>query len=175
VIKNLRIENASIAAYSRAGIIAGILRGNALLENCFSDGQVSTVTDYAGGLVGGSNGSLLKCGSSANVRGRNYVGGLAGAIVGSVIDSSFTGDVTGENSVGGIAGYSGNEISTSWAAAENVNGKNYVGGLVGYAYSSSFIIDSYSLSKVSGTQYVGGLVGYNLGYVINTYSAGPVV
>ncbi|MEM1823369.1 MAG: GLUG motif-containing protein, partial [Candidatus Hadarchaeales archaeon] len=175
VIKNLRMENASIAAYSRAGIIAGILRGNALLENCFSDGQVSTVTDYAGGLVGGSNGSLLKCGSSANVRGRNYVGGLAGAIVGSVIDSSFTGDVTGENSVGGIAGYSGNEISTSWAAAENVNGKNYVGGLVGYAYSSSFIIDSYSLSKVSGTQYVGGLVGYNLGYVINTYSAGPVV
>lgn len=110
-------------------------------------------TDYAGGLIGYSYGTISNSYSSGGVTaapGGRYVGGLLGyADTSSMITHSHaTGTV-------GVAGADG-----------------YVGGLVGLAKGS--ITKSYATGIVSGTRYVGGLTGVEDGTIIDSYATGAV-
>jgi hypothetical protein len=100
-------------------------------------------SDFIGGLVGYSYGSISNCYSTGAVSGYLYVGGLVGISNGSIDNCYSAGTVTG-----------GDDLRS-------------IGGLVGYnqklPYPGGNISNCYSTGTVSGSSYVGGLVGSNSG------------
>jgi branched-chain amino acid transport system substrate-binding protein len=94
----------------------------------------------AGGLVGGSSGTVSNSYSSGVVGGRtNNVGGLVGWNEGTVSNSYSTGSVTGDWSVGGLVGcnywnaWNPGTVSNSYSSGSVSSSQPEVGGLVGSA------------------------------------------
>ncbi len=114
----------------------GGIAGNsyqAILEDCFNEGDVTSTDDYVGGLSGVSGGQIEKCYSVANVTSTgNYVGGLVGQYSdtqNSIKDSYCRGDVSASNK------------------------DAYVGGLIGLKYGDTpgTVLDCYYVGKVTET------------------------
>lgn len=126
---------------SNKGVIKGKkwtggIAGNsyqAILEDCFNEGDVTSTDDYVGGLSGVSGGQIEKCYSVANVTSTgNYVGGLVGQYSdtqNSIKDSYCRGDVSASNK------------------------DAYVGGLIGLKYGDTpgTVLDCYYVGKVTET------------------------
>ena len=142
----------------RAGMIAGILGNNAIIENCSATGSVEAT--MAGGLVGKVNaGGIIKDSvNNATVTGTEYAGGITGAINGnakepgedagipsitncynygniSVPDSSTT------KMAGGIAGEARNAIIANCVNDETatITGAYQTGGIVGQTTGNAII------------------------------------
>ncbi|WP_409226792.1 GLUG motif-containing protein [Gudongella sp. SC589] len=145
------------------GGIVGLNRGSGEIRDSFSDATVTGTTNYAGGLVGESQGTISNSYSTGNVSGGGYVGGLSGYNSGTIDKTFALGFVEGsDNFVGGLVGMNDASISNSYAYG-NVIGDQYVGGLIGihgYYNSSSALSNCYSTGVVNGTFRWGGLVGY---------------
>ena len=164
-VKNLTIENATVAGRQYVGAVVGrIYNGGAVVENCQVIGTININ------------------GSSA------WVGGLVGECRGSIKDSSVsaTGTISGLYDVGGLAGGlyqyntgAGKEVEISNSAVSNVTvsaGYAYgLGGLVGVAglagdgYTSNVTISENNANNVTvttdDTNYAGdGLMGVLVGY-----------
>ena len=164
-VKNLTIENATVAGRQYVGAVVGrIYNGGAVVENCQVIGTININ------------------GSSA------WVGGLVGECRGSIKDSSVsaTGTISGLYDVGGLAGGlyqyntgAGKEVEISNSAVSNVTvsaGYAYgLGGLVGVAglagdgYTSNATISANNANNVTvttdDTNYAGdGLMGVLVGY-----------
>ena len=112
--------------------------------------------------------------------GSNYVGGLIGYSSGSVSNSYATGAVTGGGAIGGLSGFSGGTVSNSYATG-TVTGNAFVGGLIGGSGGSGgSVSNSYATGAVTGSgQRVGGLIGEAGSYpvasvVSNSYATGAV-
>ena len=149
------------------GGVAGLLFGE--IENSYSKGNVSGVTDYVGGVVGYAS-YVVDCFSESDVMGGNYVGGAVGFIssktkngAGYLRNTHSSGLVVGSGDyVGGVAGKaligSISPIDSIYHINGDVKGASYVGGLVGHA---SYLKNSYSKGNVYGRgNYVGGIAGY---------------
>ena len=116
--------------------------------------------DWAGGLVGWSNGPITASYATGWVTGSSRVGGLVGLSQGSITTSYATGRVTGRYYVGGLVGLSQGSLTTSYATGW-VTGNHEVGGLVGLNWRAS-ISTSYATGRVTGSlRHIGGLVGEN--------------
>ncbi|MCR3956377.1 MAG: S-layer homology domain-containing protein [Gudongella sp.] len=155
------------------GGIVGLNRGSGEIRDSFSDATVTGTTNYAGGLVGESQGTISSSYSTGNASGGGYVGGLSGYNSGTIDKSFALGSVTGaDNFVGGLVGMNDATISNSYAYGD-VFGDQYVGGLTGingYYNSSSTLSNCYSTGVVNGTFRWGGLVGYNsIGTISSCY------
>jgi hypothetical protein len=124
-----------------------------------------------GGLVGGSDGTVINSYSSGNVTGYGCVGGLVGINEGTVTNSYVSESVTGWYAVGGLVGINEGTVTSSHSSG-NVTGWYTAGGLVGI--NSETVRNSYSTGNVTSNYYVGGLVGRNDGTVRNTISTGSV-
>ncbi len=179
-IKNLAVENASVAAGSNGNWV-GILAGSTLesqITNCHVSGTVSGNL-VVGGLVGGNQGIITNCYSACNVSGNELVGGLSGYNNGFdqngiATDCYATGTVSGIKDVGGLVGRNGfynpehGKITNCYFIGD-VSGVFRVGGLAGITYYG-MITNCHSAGTVSCTDSeVGGLVGYNGSYS-STYS-----
>ena len=185
-IKNLNLANVSVntsdmvlsASWSPyyLGTLVGLAE-NTHIYNVKVTGSITAPTgktDYTGGLVGQTFGSLSLIDSShaaVTVVGGEYVGGLLGyAARGMVSRSSASGNVSGSNDdgyVGGLVGYNDATIQDSYATGA-VTGVKDVGGLVGYNYSG-VITNAYATGAVSGGTNMGGLLGQNGGNVTNSF------
>ncbi|MDZ7731444.1 MAG: GLUG motif-containing protein [Natrialbaceae archaeon] len=108
-----------------------MIGGTAVIENVGLVDATITATNYVGGLVGYSEGSVRESYVNASVSGGNdWVGGLVGYNGGSISESYTMGDVTGDDIVGGLAGKNNGPVSESYAAG-SVSGTSLVGGLIG--------------------------------------------
>ena len=178
-IANLVLEDIEIIGGRHSGGLAGEVYESSLISNRLSAGMV--VGDWSAGGLAGSlvSSTVIACGSSGEVSGRQNVGGLLGEASWAVIKkSSNSGSVNAlQNSAGGILGRAyQSEISTSYSTGEVSGGGNDVGGLVGIMGQSTHINNCYSTGNVSGQSRVGGMVGYAFtnSTINNSYSSGTV-
>ena len=153
----------------------GFISGGNITETGVEKVTVKTTGDYAGGLVGWAEVSLLH-GLSAKettVSGRSQVGGLAGRVYGDISYSTaeqVTVTGTGSNT-GGLAGYAApivnrDDITNEELTVKNANikGVSYVGGIFGQGQlrnnNSGTTWSRVENSTIIGTgSYIGGLAG----------------
>ncbi|MCF7956205.1 MAG: hypothetical protein K9M75_10410 [Phycisphaerae bacterium] len=171
-VKNLGLENVSITGTGNyAGGLAGLNDGS--IMNCYSSGTVSG-DDYIGGLAGYNNsGSITSCHSAGMVSGNFQIGGLAGQNAGQINKSHSTAIANGDDFVGGLVGHNIGTITRCYSTGAANGDDDSIGGLVGYNLNGS-ITSSYSSGKVIGDANIGGLVGNNNGDVSCSYSTGAV-
>ena len=108
-----------------------------------------------------SGGKVAKLGVenvSVTAEGGQEAGGLAGGSVGTVTNCYSTGSVSGNNG-GGLVGWNRGTVSNSYSTASAAP-HGHVGGLVGWNYGSeATVTNSYSTGSVASSWRVGGLVG----------------
>ena len=139
--------------------VGGLAGSGQNVSRSYAKGVVQGTSDYVGGIIGYSGGSLDSVYHiGGNVSGRKYVGGIAGFIY--YITASYAeGSVQGTSDyVGGIAGRA-TSVSNSYHTDGDVKGQDYVGGVAGSVMSTYGVTLSYSKGNVTGQNYVGGLIG----------------
>ena len=150
----------NILCNRNGGGLVGILRG--FIISSFASGNVTTMNDGSGGLVGENTavGNIKFSYATGDVRGRNEVGGLVGEFSGEVFYSYATGSVHGSDLVGGLFGSvpEPDAVVDNVYATGSVTGNSYVGGLAGSTLRYPFNA-VYSISQVTGKVDVGGLIG----------------
>ena len=106
----------------------------AVLRDCESFGDVTAKKECAGGIVGDlSYGAVVSCtgiGSIAVEQG-NYAGGIAGRADGSIVDSATRASLSGTAYVGGIAGL-GADLSRCLSYSSVDRGSEYLGAIAGW-------------------------------------------
>jgi len=139
-----------------------------LVHNCSATGNVTSLGNQVGGLIGEIYHYVIVEDSYAtgDVSGASYVGGCIGDVesLNSVSRCSATGNVVA--TVANAGGFTSNNDADSTIqdcyATGNVTAPNMVGGLTGAtAVSATCIIhNSYSTGVPAGASNVGGLNGY---------------
>ncbi|MEY3367202.1 MAG: hypothetical protein RI973_357 [Bacteroidota bacterium] len=182
IIKNLRLDNASITGLDTTGAFVGYC-DEAILDSLVLN-PTSTVigNNRVGGIVGQArNSSINRCMSMGAVTGLDRVGGIAGFTwkfqnppLRHIDSCSVLGTVTGNTNVGGLAGYCYFSITHSSVGGVISNAgasPGDIGGLVGELDTGTFIQFSYFYGEINApqTDNVGGLVGFNQGSISNCY------
>jgi len=165
-IVNTAISNLSLsdADSSASGALIGRAVG-CYISNCYStNGNIEGCTRI-GGLTGIIRETIMEnCYSDCNVSGSNYyVGGLIGVeSVSSRVSNSFaTGDVfCGKRYGGGVAGMVVDEsVITGCYSTSKVSGYKFIAGITG-SMRMSKLDNCYYKGDISGIQYSSGIVGY---------------
>ena len=166
-LENVQITNDNSSG-SVGGVAGYCFFGN--IENCSVSGSVTGSGDSsdAGGVVGyQQGGSITGCSSSATVKGTERAGGVAGGSNGTIENCSVSGSVisTDSNSdAGGVVGWKASGSLTGCSSSATVQGTSNAGGVVGWNSVISIVTACYSTGAVSGS-YAGGVVGINGGVV----------
>jgi len=115
VIQNLGLKNGNILGLEYVGSLVGAngpyseFIGSMLVTNCFAlCFDVQSITWMAGGLAGGSYGSIIANSySNSNVLGEAFVGGIVGDMhQGSTLTNCYaSGNVIGDDYVAGLSGH----------------------------------------------------------------------
>ncbi len=145
-----------------------------------SNATVTGTGSRIGGAVGDNTaeGFMHQCTASGEVHSvRDNVGGLVGLNAGHIHHSIALGPVSGEDNVGGLIGRQTQAglIETCYATGRVDAMGDQVGGLIGE--NDGLVQDCYTLSAVSGRKEVGGLIGHGVGIhdqLIRSYAAGCV-
>lgn len=158
-IQNLTVIG-NINSFHQAGLLAGSNYG--LIENCYTEGSVTSTGTNVGGLSGVNEGGKIRTsGSIADVSGYDNVGGLVGYTRCYYSDTEITncfalGTVTGNNSVGGLLGYHSQYYGTfllryNYAAGQVTGNSKARGFLGGYSYEgTATMCDNYYDTENSG-------------------------
>ena len=179
--------SASLSGASYVGGCGGWGKSNTI-SNVSSTIEVTSSGDYAGGIIGYTEGSGSISESRVtcnNIIGVNNVGGICGANRGSnpLNTCHVQATVNGNDHIGGIIGQIdyGDSHMTSCSFCGDVNGSSFVGGICGRYASLTTMKGCYAVAHViaSGNE-VGGLIGanyssshYNL-TLLNSYFSGSV-
>ena len=161
----------------QVGGIAGMNRGNGIINNAYNEGAVEGYV-LVGGIVGTNfiSGTVSNVVNKGSVSAEKQVGGIAGKNDDIIINAKNDAAVTGEDYIGGIVGY--NEADTT-GRLENVNNSfngivtghgKQIGGITGRNESKGTIINSSNQGNINAVNasYVSGIAGYNYGTIINT-------
>ena len=161
----------------QVGGIAGMNRGNGIINNAYNEGAVEGYV-LVGGIVGTNfiSGTVSNVVNKGSVSAEKQVGGIAGKNDDIIINAKNDAAVAGEDYIGGIVGY--NEAYTT-GRLENVNNSfngivtgngKYIGGITGRNDTKGTIINSSNQGNINAVNasYVSGIVGYNYGIIINT-------
>jgi subtilisin family serine protease len=171
-LKNIHVENATIAGGSQTGGLVGLVWGEATITNTTFNGSVTGGGVRVGGLVGTNWGTIKQSSAHANVTAVSAVGGLAGDNKnGAQISRSFAnGTVTGSDGVvGGLVGFNSNSEITDSYAHTSVTTQNITGGLVGENRGGT-IERTYATGNVTSPEMSGGLIGLDQeGDIDNSY------
>ncbi len=168
VIQNLGVVDSVIEGVDYVGAIVGKCNGS--LKNCWSDSQVFSDGEAAGGVAGFAR-DLTGCYNLGEVTGgASWIGGVVGEMSGTITDCYNQGTVVGNDFyTGGVAGLIGNESHQSMqVTAVNcsnqgpVRGEIYTGGVIGYAYNA-WIDRCQNTGSVECPFTAGGIVGYSYG------------
>ena len=180
VVKNIKVDGASVKAGSYAGILFGKAE-NAEIKNVTVSGTV-TGNDFIAGLGGSlSNGTVETAVVSGTVQGSGSVSGVvATAISAKVVSANNSAAVTGKSTVAGIvATLSMNSTVELCVNKGNIAGNQDVGGVVGKA-SQVEVKQSGNEGAVTGEDNnmssVGGVVavGSNSAVLNQVYNVGTV-
>ena len=121
----------------------------------------------------------VKIADGKAVKGSNYAGGIVAISMGTITNSAVTGTIEGGSAAGGIAGQSSGSISQCYTLGEVMSetGSAKAGGIVGENQSGSSVNDSYSSAVITATgdnSYAAGIAGYNGGTIERCYSDGAI-
>jgi hypothetical protein len=133
------------------GIVGALKNTTSAFTSCFSKGKITATGDYAGGIVGMSQGACIEemesCSHFGDIKGLNFVGGIIGAIVSADVKpqlSTYT--VRNSDSSAGSLLQTTNEtivngnkkvaVINNCVSIGNLEGDNKVGGLIGSDLSS---------------------------------------
>jgi hypothetical protein len=186
-VKNLGVENISIACGVESRYVGGVCGWNAggTITECYATNSITggSRTSSLGGLCGYNHrGKITKCyaiGSIAGGDSSNQFGGLCGHNYEGIINNSYSAcSVTGNDSskqLGGLCGYnSTGNITHCYATGSIAGGPNSrsLGGLCGFNHTGT-IAECYAASSITSTndsEYLGGLCGgVVLGAVTNCF------
>ena len=159
--------NGTISASHNTGAVKGeqyvggvVGNNHTVVEDCYNTGEVTSIGDYAGGVVGRNTyhfiypswewkGNISTSYNTGAVSGGSYVGGVAGYNCVTIAQCFNTGSVTGtEDYTGGVVGCNAYYIDNRY----ELNGvvKKYPGE----------IQNTYNAGAVTGVDYVGGVFGH---------------
>lgn len=150
-IKNLNI------IISDEGITgnAGVSRTNAgIILNCTVKGNISSSSQYAGGICAYNSGDISQCRFEGNIINTYSVGSYY----------AYT---------GGICGYNDETVRNCAIDAE-IAGMDYVGGVCGYNYSPGIIENCAAFGNITGTYHTGGVCGHNKKDITHCYFIGTI-
>ena len=159
-IKGLSIDDT--ASYAGLfGYVSGDASTKAVIKNIKVDGASLKVGSYAGILFGMAEyAEISNVTVSGTVAGNDFVGGLGGSLSnGTVETASVSGTVQGSGSVSGVVATA---ISAKVVSANNsaaVTGKSTVAGIVATLSMNSTVELSVNKGNIAGNQDVGGVVG----------------
>ena len=162
----LEIENAA-DHYQGAFAYIGT---SGVVKNLITAGSVTLAANknYAGGIAGMCEGTILNCGNTANITGSRQIGGIAGQLGDrgeALIQNCYnTGDINGtatrKTAAGGIAGKVGSKSSVQNSCNSGVvSAKTQNGSLVGY--SGGKLSNSWWKSGVTPNKAAGYLAAAN--------------
>lgn len=147
----------------------GYIGSAGAVKNVTVEGNISTQSNYAGGIAGYNAGTIESCCNKATITStQKYVGGIAGSNYGKansyakITGCYNAGAVTGNSNVGGITGQNRYaDINSSYTLGEIESSGSNTGGVVGYAYTGT-ISSCYSTGTVksTGTTNVGAVIGF---------------
>lgn len=150
-----------------AGLVAGKISGNALIENCIANGSVKALR--AGGIVGDQDGGTIRnVLNYATVTATDSTDGSA----------SYAGGITGST---GTSDGSGNATIEGSQNFGNVTESEYVGGITGIAFSSSLITDTMNGDEnthptITGNSRIGGIAGnLNASIISSSFNYADIV
>jgi len=176
-IKDVHLVDPNVG--SSTSSIIGSLAGrveDAIISGCSVKGGCVSGNEYVGGLAGTIAGEIVKCCSSATVRGEGIVvGGLVGMTYGAkILDSYASGSVYGGEFAGGLVGAHSGVIENCHSSGL-VFGGSHSGGIAGRNSIFGSIKKCYSTCDISGDDQVGGITGENAdGGISSSYSKGQV-
>ena len=175
-LSNINITNGKIIGDYTAGGIAGY-NDRGKIISCSYSGSVAG-SEYVGGIVGASCGTIKACSNSGNIVGLNYVGGVAGEHSGVMADCYNTGNIILEGSefvsvavAGGVAAiFSGDSMTACYnkgsITANSITDEfSYcVGGTAGRVDSCIMMKACYNTGNIiimddSGNSLAGGVAG----------------
>ena len=163
-VENLSVSGTVTSTNQCVGGIVGTNKGTVF--NCHSSVTVTGGTQ-TGGVAGNNGGTVGGCSYSGAVTGNgSYTGGIVGYSEGEIIRCYNTGTVEGVNYTGGIVGSNGKSLESCYNTGD-ISGQKGIGGLAGFNFGSTSY--SYSTGNVNGTSEVGFLFGTKQGEVINSY------
>jgi len=132
------VSHVTIEGEGRLGVFVALGSTAVVRDLGIIDVNVTGSSDRVGGLVGSSDGTVLRCCTTGVIRGGQFVGGLVGSNGGDVVDSYSACTVSGERCVGGLIGYCGQAVRNCYSVGL-VAGATYVSGLLsGCLAESSF-------------------------------------
>lgn len=159
VIKNVTVEGT--AKGKKTGGIVGISNGQ--IKNCTSIVCVNSES-YAGGIAAASYGIIDSCANFGEVSSKtDYSGGITGYTVTEVNNSKNYGFVSGISRIGGIAGW-GASMSNNINYGDITSTGEYCGGIVGIIKASDaapYITVSNCANKgeINAGKTAGGVIG----------------
>ena len=177
------ITGLTVTTYDKYAGLFGWLNKAGTVKNVVMEGVQITnnhSSDFAGGVVGNSWGTIENCSVSGSVNGEVYVGGVVGKQTsGSMTGCSSSATVKGTVNVGGVAGESWGSMTACYATGnvtlEIYPGKDISGGgVVGFKGGNS-VLACYATGNVNskgsstGNVHIGGLFGYKYATAIACY------
>ena len=177
------ITGLTVTTYDKYAGLFGWLNSAGTVKNVVMEGVQITnnhSSDFAGGVVGNSWGTIENCSVSGSVNGEVYVGGVVGKQTsGSMTGCSSSATVKGTVNVGGVAGESWGSMTACYATGnvtlEIYPGKDISGGgVVGFKGGNS-VLACYATGNVNskgsstGNVHIGGLFGYKYATAIACY------
>lgn len=179
-IARLAIENASVAAGARTGIVAAVNGKDATISDIAISGKVQG-TDWTGGVAGVNEGSISNVRiQSLTVTGGANTGGVAGDNSGVIREAAVKGKIAGTSFTGGIAGINTGAIGKSYTKADirsAQTGRSFAGGIAGDNGAAGTISETFSYSNVdaaSDEAAAGGIAGRSGGTIVHTYQSGRI-
>lgn len=193
-ISGLNITNPPVQGYNcYAGLFGqispqGIVK-NLNIKDAYVDSTVQKdgeIVTYTGILAGSSNGTIVNCNVSGEVKGSFNVGGLAGHVSSYNYSGPYISNcgveatVTGSNSVGGFAGTlhginvtSCYFLGTVYVVEDDVyfGTPNAFGGFAGYAIATSITncASSAEIKTLVSANWVASFIGYEHGSLSACY------
>lgn len=136
--------------------------------------------NYAGAIIGYTQGSVENCRNYAAVEGRSYIGGITGYMTetASMANCYNAGAVTDAGRyTGGIAAYNLGAIENCQNDGVVTSSDNFAGGIAGA--SAGTIKTIVNSANITGKEYVGGILGSNAattgqGNLVNSFSSGMI-
>lgn len=174
IVKNLGVKaEITTDVNNYIGAIAAFNYGT--IQNCFTEGSITSTKNYPGGIAGQNNGTIEDCYSTASVEtsASTYVGGIVGENNGIIQRCYPTGAIKNTNSyasagAGGIVGSNNNsgKIKNCIALNKSITGRKKARIVAGnFNSAEAALSDNYASPLIPGEwtkNKVGGLDGADL-------------
>lgn len=159
-VKNLGVTNANILGAGAAALVGEVYSSNAIINNCYATGNVTSTKNYTGGLVAYlAYAAMSNCYSNVDVIGTSYTGALVGRVQHGKVNNCYSlgsvTELTGSIYIFSGGGFAGcidvSSVVSNCYSVASVGIGNDIGGFVA-EFSSSTLSNCYWDTETSGQE-----------------------